>query len=318
MLAEELRRALETVTVAPDARSAVVGDQEIEATEVAELRPQLAAEIYQSWHVGKRLDQDTPLRTLRESDFEAELANAVPSPWRTQYAPVFFAKDAAGEVVVELSGVRVRVPADRLRMGAEPSPGDYVPLELETARPAVSPGFFFVDRSQGVMGGGTGPTLRIYVHVAHANAAVGLWSAVLTELEKTGMPYRTKVSSARRLFPRRDGIVVYLGPGAWQASDAVTKAVASTGGEGRGHDTSIFAERLGPGISRAWEPYDDRPGMRGRSFGEHRAAVVAGSLIEYASDPAVRLRDRETAVAAALRSAGVDPLVPARNLGSPH
>jgi hypothetical protein len=140
--------------------------------------------------------------------------------------------------------------------------------------------------------------------------------------------YRAKVTSGMRLFPRRDGLVVYLGPDAWYAVDQVVAAVE--GMPGLGTETSPFVRRLAPGVGAAWEPDDPRPGKRGLSFGEHRCQAVAEALVgiavrgegsrEAAADgsrEAAADGSREAAIAEAFFNAGVDPLMPARNLGSP-
>ncbi|MEV6861386.1 T3SS effector HopA1 family protein [Streptosporangium subroseum] len=48
----------------------------------------------------------------------------------------------------------------------------------------------------------------------------------------------------------------------------------------RGEEVSVFCRRIGPGVAIAWEPDDARPAMRGLSFGQHRAGVLAQALLD--------------------------------------
>jgi len=70
-----------------------------------------------------------------------------------------------------------------------------------------------------------------------------------------------------------DALVVYLDADGWRALPELAEAAAD--GPGVGGDVSAFCRRLRPGVAVAWEPEDDRPAMRGLSFGQHRAGVLA-------------------------------------------
>jgi acyl carrier protein len=78
-----------------------------------------------------------------------------------------------------------------------------------------------------------------------------------------------------------------------------------------GPEVSLFTERIAPGVAIAWEPIDRRPGMRGLSFGEHRARATAEGLVQHAGS-----RSSGTAADAvrqALITAGIEPARPAWN-----
>lgn len=316
MLAEGVSAALRTVRVSSDLTNAAVGERELAAGEHTELRGLLAGEIYQMWHVGTRLVDGDPPRSMRDPETEELLAQAMPFRRTVRELRVVRESTAAEDLIVSLGGLRVRVPTDRVHRGSTARTGERVRVELDAARPAVSPGFFLVDRSASRGPIPTGPTLRVYVHLDDVDTAVAMWGAVLAALEDLAVEYRAKISSVRRMFPRRDGLVVYLGPRSWHAVEEIMRAVVAVGDRSRS-STSPFSRLVGPGVALAWEPYDTRPGMRGMSFGEHRAAAVVEGVLAHASSPEGRYSDRDTAVAAALREAGIDPEDPARNLGSP-
>ncbi|GAA2003832.1 hypothetical protein GCM10009799_33730 [Nocardiopsis rhodophaea] len=317
MLAEELRKALQEVSVSDDARSAVINEKELGADDTGQLRHIIARELYTRWHIGRPVEDEPPSRTLRDPDLEELLLAATPFEHTEIAVRALTEEDGNGQLLTEIEGVRVRVPAERVASRAWTGGEKPVTLRLDAVRAALSPGFFFTDRSRGRRDGKGGPTLRVYVHLLHSEAAPRVWRLILERLEDLGAPYRAKILSARGLFPRRDGIVVYLRPGAWHAVETVRDAVAESEENGIGHEGSVFTDQLAPGVATAWEPYDKRPGMKGLSFGEHRALAVAEGLIDHARHEESRFREREVSVSAALRRAGIDPLAPHRNLGSP-
>lgn len=310
-IAPRLRDALEQVEVQAGALRATVGERVLEAETVRELRQTLANALYDVLHAGRPEDAGVQPRTLRDPELEGRLAESMPHR-STVVAAIVVADEGDDGVVVELDGVRVRIPAAAL-VGTTAVPGEQVALRLGAARAALSPGFFLADGSRGTRAR-LGATRRVYVHLAEPGAAPPAWGAILRRLEALQVGYRAKVGSSRRLFPRRDGLVVYLGPGAWHAAEELADVVA--GLSGAGESVSAFAEPLAPGLATAWEPEDPRPGKRGLSFGQHRALAVAEGLVEHAL--ARTTGSREPAVARALAEANVDAANPGRNLGSPR
>jgi hypothetical protein len=202
-------------------------------------------------------------------------------------------------------------------------------LLLPAARPALSPGHYLVDGPAGRLAGG--PILRVYVHLLGPHEAPGRWHDVLTTLNDAGVTYRAKIVSTPGGYPRRDAMVVYLGPGNWAAAGLVRDAVA--GRPGTGGECSVFAHRLAPGVAAAWNPSDPRPGFRGLSFGEHRARVTAAALLGATSPANGAAAGLATGAAAGLANgtaaglarrldecfaaASIDPARPARNRDSP-
>jgi hypothetical protein len=275
--------ALADVWVAPDGRRARLGGTELQAPSVRRMTEQLGRELYQRFHSGNAGGgDDDPSPVL-----EAALDEA--TPHRT--SPIV--TTPAGDGVVLIDGLRVRVPLT----GPE--------ILLPAARPALSPGHYLVDAPTGRIRGG--PILRIYLHLCSPDDAPDRWHQVLTALNDAGVTYRAKVVSTPGGYPRRDAMVVYLGPGHWAAATLIRDATAGRPGVGQEH--SLFAHPLAPGVAAAWDPHDRRPGHRNLSFGEHRTRVTAEALL--------RGTDRATALAECFAAASIDPARPARNRDSP-
>ncbi|MGC9442390.1 T3SS effector HopA1 family protein [Streptomyces sp. WG5] len=215
---------------------------------------------------------------LRDLRFEEQLAAAVPHRTTTRSATVrAVPADGDGRVLVEREGVRVWTPRADVRDEGPFALGQRVTVTVAAARPALSPGFFLVDGARPAEPE-PGALLRVYVHLTGAEAAVDVWSDALRFLEERHAGYRAKVLSARSLYPRRDALVVYLRQGSWDLAHDLAQALR--GHPALGDTVSLFARRLVPGIAAAWEPADRRPGMRGLSFGQHRAGALAQALIE--------------------------------------
>jgi hypothetical protein len=305
--------ALRDVRVAADRASATVGEREVTSESPREMRRLLAEAIYDVLHAGQFVEKGSLSYRLREAPFEEELAAAVPHEETTvRVRRLGGPREIANgrrAVLVEREGVRVWVPEERLVEPVEPTAGDDVPeiltLRVAARRPALSPGFFLVDSSRPQQLRQEG--LRVYIHITEWQAAAGIFGRVLGLLEDRRVPYRSKVLSSKALYPRRDALVVYLDRPWWSMAADIAGAV--DGLPGIGTETSVFAERMVPGVAIACEPDDARPGMRGLSFGQHRATALATALLEAEDDLA-------GAVRAAFEAAGIDPERPGRNLTS--
>ncbi|GAB3963430.1 hypothetical protein GCM10029978_021190 [Actinoallomurus acanthiterrae] len=312
LLAPRVEQVLREVVIDADRHRGVVCGHEVHAADAAEFLEVLGQALYLAWHVrNPAVIEDRPT-TRRDHRLEERLVAGMPH--RTTRAPVILREmPADGDpLVVERDGVRVLTKREAVRPGRPLEVGRPVELRVPAARPALSPGFFLADGSNGPPHGAS--LLRIYVHVGDPAMAPGLWASALELLEDAGIRYRAKIVSTSPIFARSDGLVVYLGAGAAQPVVADLLRLASRTA-GVGTATSIFAEPLGDGVAMAWEPSDARRGFAALSLGEHRARVVAAGLLAHAASPDAA--DRATAVAAAMREANIDPLTPARNLDSP-
>lgn len=343
LIAPEISRVLDRISVAEGGLSAVVDGEEVDAKTPGELVRKLGGLFYQNLHAGMDDQAEaTRGRSLRDDAFDQRLFAAMPHRTTLVKATVLGDDPLADHVVVGLDGLRLRIPRDRLadhlpehpegaaagiaeggaEGGAERNPQASLPqasgggsrevtLRIPAPRPALSTGFFLTDSSRGRVSGSA--MLRLYVHLTDAEPAPAVWGTVLSTMEGMGLRYRAKVTSSLKHFPRRDALVVYLGPDAWHAAGEIAAAVQGMPGLGTG--TSAFVHAIADGVGAAWEPHDPRPGRRVLSFGEHRCQVLAEALVGHA----VRADgvSREAVVAEAFLNAGTDPLMPARNLDSP-
>lgn len=298
MLAARLAGALPEIRTGTT--TATVNGVELVADSRPHLEARLTEWLYTHLHAGLA-DRNIALALAkRDRWLEQALSAAVPHSW----APVRAVLRSIGEsLLVERDGVLVHVPSDAaVRI---PAVGEPVDLLVPPARPALSPGFLFVNGSRAV--DLSDAALRVYVHVSDEDSAVEVWRAVLQTLESNSIAYQAKVLSRARQYPRRDAVVVYL-PSA-DAAPLVADAVHDL--PGVLDETSVFAERLAHGVATASEPSDARPGKAGLSFGQHRCVVLAHALLEAAD----RGEPSEPAIVRAFLDAGIDPANPARNTG---
>lgn len=306
---------LEDIDIDIDALRVTVADVTIEADTSAEMGVKISQALYEVFHAGRRSEEGEALPFhLRDREFERTLAEGVPHGTTVSEGVIAetVTADAADDsmVLVACGGPRVWIPRDRIATGPPFTAGQRVDVTLSPMRPALSPGFFFVHGS--APSDMRGHILRVYIHLAAAERAPAVWHRVLSHLEEREAEYRAKVLSSALLFPRRDGLVVYLG----ERSRGLAAELATlvTGMPGVGTETSAFAQALGPGVAVAWEPDDRRAAMRGMSFGQHRAGVIGQALVEAA----VSKTSRATVIAARFAEANIDPCHPARNRTSPQ
>ncbi|MFI9779511.1 T3SS effector HopA1 family protein [Streptomyces sp. NPDC051956] len=312
LIAPVISTALARTEVAAGGLTAAVGEKELDAKTPGALAKQLGDLFYQDLHAGMEDQDDTARqRSLRDDAFDQQLFAAMPH--RTSLVPATVLGDGSrpDTVIVQLDGLRVQVPRDSITDHRPDAASAQVTLRIPAPRPSLSTGFFLTDGSRGRVGGS--PMLRLYFHLTHAEAAPEAWGTVLSQLEALRLRYRAKVTSSLKHFPRRDALVVYLGSDAWHAAADITASVR--GLPGLGVATSPFVHRIADGVGAAWEPDDPRSGKGRLSFGEHRCQVLAEALVRHA----VRADggSREALIAEAYLNAGVDPLMPARNLDSP-
>ncbi|RZQ62984.1 T3SS effector HopA1 family protein [Amycolatopsis suaedae] len=298
---------LDHIRLDPTLRGASVGSQRIEAANVRELRAKLINAIYAELHAGAAPPDGSALRprSLRDEGLEAGLTAVVPHA--TSPAEGVVLAILGDGLAVRLSGVSVRLPAHTVRDGAVPEPGAELTFDLPAVRLALSPGFLMVDGPHGHedRGGAIG---RVFVHVTGPEHAPEVWGRVVRALNELGIGYRAKVLSDPRAYPRRDAVVVYHGAADAGVPAAVADAVA--GAAGVGDQCSLFTSRLAAGVSAADDPADTRVGMRGLSFGQHRATVVTSALLQHATEGG----SVDEVVVTYLLEAGIDPAEPAFNL----
>lgn len=306
-----LRDMLSQIRVAPDELTATVAGRAIEAKDPREMRRLLAEALYDVLHTGQAEKRALTMR-IRDDEFEGTLARVVTH--RETMASVILRASTRHDndespVLVEREGVRVWVPRRMIRTNDEMLPGTPVTLLASALRPALSPGFLVVD---GVLSHLVGrDILRVYVHITEWHNAPAVLARALECLTEQRAGYRAKILSAKPLYPRRDAMVIYLGADSWQVVEILAEALRDMPGIGQG--TSVFAERIGTGMAIAWEPSDRRTEMRGLSFGQHRATVLALALLEGAGTDA----PLDEVIEKRFAEADIDVSNPGRNRESP-
>ncbi|MGW2325560.1 T3SS effector HopA1 family protein [Streptomyces sp. NPDC001700] len=307
-----LAAVLDAVTLSPDGLRADVAGRSLSADTGRRLRQELIGAVYETFHVGHVFDEERP-RSFRDARLEERLAACTPHTTTPVPAVPYRPGDdgTKDSRIAVVRGIRLRLPDDVAY-------ADDGTVRLPAARPGLSPGFFLVDGSRGTVE--PGPVLRVYLHLDDPDEAERLWGATLRHLEDAAVRYRAKVTSSPRLFPRRDGLVVYLGHGARGVLPGLVAAVRQPAKAGRSDLASSFAKNLAPGVAIAWEPRDERPGRQGMSFGQHRAAAVVDALfdaVESAAESAAKDTSPGEFLVRRLKEANVDPAAVYRNVDSP-
>lgn len=293
----------------PGLTAAVAGER-VGAKTVQELRVRLGEAIYRLFHQGNSREQPQSPHTFRDRALEERLKMSIP---HESCGVVGRHLDSDGaSALVELNHVRVWVPMDRVRFDASTARRGQVMVDLPSYRTALSPGFLFVNGSRVGAVVEESPVLRAYFSLADHSAALAVWTLVLRQLETGGACYRAKVLSAPSFYPRHDALVIYVTDDVWGAIRQLLTIAELD--ELLVNRVSPFTKRIAPGVAIAWEPLVQRQTARRLSFGQHRARVIADSLIEHGlQSPTGTLNDH---VISALREADIDPAEPYRNIGS--
>ena len=142
-----------------------------------------------------------------------------------------------------------------------------------------------------------GGVTRVYLS-PDVNRLPSLAGAVTALLEHMGSPWMVKAGVSAATLDRPDGFVIYFRDA---DADALLDPIARrTVGLVRRLPGPPMTSSVADGVAWAQDPGD------GRSFGEHRCALVAAALV-----PADPMADPLDAIARAFAAAGVDP-------GAPH
>lgn len=249
---------------------------------------------------------------LADADFEQILRTTVADPGlRVPVRPV-----AERPGLVELHRVRISVESSTGSVagsapGSAPAgPGSPPSLVIPSHRPRLSPGFYMlVADAPGSGAGGTAELVRYYSPQYDPATAAAVWAEMVEHLRGSGGPFRTKILSRRRAYPRRDAIVVYA-PADHDIPGLLAPVLAA-------HDVtdipgSPLCAPAAPGLFVADEPMDPRPGQHRRSFGEHRCTAIAEAVMAVLDgDGSV---DLSAALTQAFVAANIDPDDVSRNL----
>ncbi|RDI43467.1 T3SS effector HopA1 family protein [Nocardia mexicana] len=308
-----LSERLASVDYRPGAASVGVDGIELSARTERELRQILANHIYRHWHtgIGDRRRGGTP---GRNPEYEKRLIASIPHATTSLVSPVVetdFGGFGSDGILVAIDGVRVRI-GSRSVVWSDEDQG-LARVKVPAVRPVLSPGYLLIYGSDGGLQGAT-PGSRIYFSIASFDDAVAVWRAVVAVLESSALPYRAKVASADRLYPRTDALVVYLGsaPVFGSGDPAVAlrqRLIEQSANLPLWERTSVFGKRLAAGVATASQARDRRPYISRMSFGEHRAFAVATGVLDGRSSSPIDHR-----VQAAMAEANINPGVPAENI----
>lgn len=276
------------------------------------LRAALTLAVYHELHAGQPIEAESELLQKghqRDPDLERRIGDALAGRLRVTMVPLVSVDAPSRTAVVDLPEVRTRIGVDRLSGRLEP--GRAVRVRLEAGRPALSPGYFYVQGSHDVTDGAE-PVRRLYVHLRAAEHAPAALTTLVERLDDAGSVVHAKVLSTTQAYPRRDALVIYVfgnEADADTATQVVLDAIADV--DGVGEQTSIFTRALRPGVGWARPQRDARAGRQALSFGQHRSAAVAEGIARF-----VHRTDSRSArdhLVESLLEAGVEPLRPWEN-----
>lgn len=301
----------EAIVVDKSLQGATIQGVRLDLPDERYLEVSLANAIYRQFHACQN-DSAGALRPQRVAALEEKFAAAIPVPEFEQSAIFLGPAETEGlretHSLVSLDGIKVclekhLVVSDHTAQVMNAN----VIVNLPAARPAASPGFFYILGAAASRAAKPNRTVRLYVNVTEPDQAPSVWGSVLSTLETIGHRYSAKVLSDPAAYPRNDAIVAYIGDPGMEELHELAATIAGTPGVGSA--TSVFAERIAEGISIAEEPCDRRPTMRNLSFGQHRSLLYAKTLICSAREN----RSLDEELRRHLIAAGVDPARPAMN-----
>jgi hypothetical protein len=308
-IAENVLRMTESIEVSVDGTMAIFRGEEFHGHNAAMVAAELWPTVYHSCHIGSPTKPEM-FRSLRDENLEIRLRD-VWDEQRVIAVPVL-RKLPEGDFVIELSGVKLRIPTSHpalLDVGE-----NTVDIAVSALRPALSPGFLLAASAKPIVSHGS--LLRVYARIDDTDTAPATWRTLVEYLENTVNSWQAKICSMRALYPKNDAIVVYLPRSGWRHARRCAELLQSAGA--LGEQTSIFTQRLTAGVSCAFEPSDSRPQYQRLSFGQHRARICTEAAIAFHTrSDGPDSTDMATLLESHFLAADVDPTNPARNMSSP-
>ncbi|MGV9775238.1 T3SS effector HopA1 family protein [Streptosporangium sp. NPDC003464] len=207
------------------------------------------------------------------------------------------------DYLVTKDGLTLRASEEELSADGPLVKGRAVALRLPPDRPYLLLGWYTIFGDHGVLDGGDGGLVRLYLTLADADAAPGLVRSTTRALNALKVPFQLKVVNHPEAFKRRDAFVIYMSAGAWERHRAVLEAIHRGQADRFRDDHPCFALRLAPGLSFAQEP--EIKGQR-TSFGLHRCQLVAEGLVRAHEEGADSPRERFLAIRSRYREEGLD------------
>jgi hypothetical protein len=213
-----------------------------------------------------------------------------------------------GRVVVERQGLTLEVaPEACVPPISEPlASAVRISLRVPSARPNLSPGYFFVV-SDAPMPQGEG-LIRLYWHLTPEGAARWLQSATAA-LNAGNLPFHLKVPHSPQLFTRCDAGVLYLPQSAFAAAQPALRDIYAHVETELRSGVPALTKALAPGLGFAESP-------AGESFGLHRCNLIADGLVRSRTEGRTDVAGRLDCVLMRWADAGLDVERPYLNPGS--
>ena len=273
----------------PLALQAHFDGQVVTAEDLRQLESELGRRLYEHRHVGR--DQTRPVTLTRRDQMAEDVIRAGFAEGSVHLPVTGHRALADGTYSATLLGARVRLP-------------DTAPLvELSDVWPAISPGFLMVlgpDRPRALPGRAP---WRLYLAGSDLTSAAATFAVVIKYLRCSARRWQAKVTSVPGEYPRTDAVTVYVDADEGGVLPGLVRQVHEQAAPSW-ERSSAFTLRLAPGTGLAQEPQDPDPRRQDLSLGQHRAAIVAGHVIN----------PQHADIHEALSAAGVDPHNPWRNL----
>ncbi|PPI56824.1 T3SS effector HopA1 family protein [Rathayibacter toxicus] len=283
-------------------------DRAHEKASVEVIAQRLANYIYADFHAGLSSAAQSAGISVNDRTMRNALEEVTPKKYREVQAKYLREIDKNDVSEIVISGVRVAVTLPS--SSSQRIPDEIVTVKMQTWRPRLSPGFFLTESAERPFVT-LGPMVRLYVHIENSADAPTIWGSLSSYLCELRVPFRAKILAVAEMYPRHDALVLYLTRPSWPHLEDLVDRLSGLPGVVSG--TSVFVREIRPGIGLAFQHIDSRDRYRQMSFGQHRATIVADSLIDRAlgrglENDVVKIR---------AQSALIDVDNPWRNTSSP-
>jgi hypothetical protein len=281
------------MSIHPDlARLAILIQAAPDAVADAVAADTLADWLYRNWY----LASDQPLAARGAippmRGLEAALCEIVDSlsPWSDGW--IVLATDADGACLAGKGEARRWAAAGRYagcdRAGLPPMPGDRIALPEHLAWHDVESGQWAAQSSVPP----EGPLVRVYVNVG-PDAIGDAVHRIVEWLVDEDIAFRMKCPVGTDGFARADALVLYLERALWPSCERGVLAWAEELAPLLRSGRPALTQALAPGVGYAEDPGD------GRSFGQHRCALLAEAVVNLPEQRGEIAAHLEQAIAAA-------------------
>ncbi|MFO1143057.1 MAG: T3SS effector HopA1 family protein [Amaricoccus sp.] len=260
--------------------------------------------LYTNWYAVQAEAPEAPLPDTRFPDLRGplDLVCAAGRQWQDGWVvleahPSGYCLGGLGATRRWLSPGQYASPA---RPGLPPAPGDMLRVSMLVSDLDPATGYWV---TQSAAGPPAAPLGRFYLNTGWSEVGPVL-SDLTGWLDAMGERYSLKYPASPAATHRVDTLVVYLERNRWDALEPGAVALARRQAAHLRPATPPLARRLALGAACA-----DDPGG-GASFGQSRCRALAPAVDALATGRPVKRASAVAALAAALKSAGIDPARP--------